>query len=197
MTMMIKTREELFDLARQGDVEALHAHLHNTQITEADEAGWTILHIAASTGNLPLLRLLLSPGDHTAAPFPTANLGTTQGTTPLHYAASKGHLESTLFLLSLPQVQLAADAHGATAMHRSAAANRPQILAELLAVFPRDVDRRDADGNTALHVAVQEAAVRCVRVLVEAGARKDMINADGKLARDYVVRGNDDLLGIL
>lgn len=185
--------DELFEFARQGDVENLSIQVNNQNslLTTADEAGWTLLHIAASIGNLPLLQVLLPL-------FPTVNLKTLQGATPLHYAASKGHLQAVQLILSQPQVQLLRDRQGWTAMHRACALGHLDILAELTAAFPRDLELADQEGNTLLHIAVQEQRLACAKLLLELGANIDVVNTEGKRPIDFVpLQGQEELKALL
>lgn len=43
------------------------------------------------------------------------------------------------------------------------------------------------NGDNALHVSSSSGHVECMRILLEAGINKDIIQRDGKTAMDYAV----------
>ncbi len=78
-----------------GHREVVSALLERgARVDTKDDAGWSPIMTAASSGNLELLRLLWPLG---AADKTTAT--TSNGSTALVYAASKGHLPVVEFLL--------------------------------------------------------------------------------------------------
>lgn len=73
-------------------------------------------------------------------------------------------------------------------------ADAPSQLEEVLEdVLPGcSVNLRDADGRTALHIAAQRGAADAVRVLLEAGAERDVIDARGSTPLHEAARGWHD-----
>ncbi|CAN6469655.1 unnamed protein product [Victoria cruziana] len=71
---------------------------------------------------------------------------------------------------------------GWTAVHFAAVWNQADVLSKLLngAVNDVDVDARDSEGRTALHIASSRGHVESVRLLLQAGARKDAQSNDGR-----------------
>jgi len=102
---------------------------------------------AAKLGDLAKIKGLLA----TDAGLVHAN--DTDGSTPLHCAAWKGHLETVAFLLS---AGADVDAHnsnehwGTTPLHAAAHANQAGI-AKLLIEHGADVNAKDMSGKTPLH----------------------------------------------
>jgi ankyrin repeat protein len=77
--------------------------------------------------------------------------------------------------------------YGQTALHRAAALGHVSIIKALIEVSPARlrtnfVDAKDNEGNTALHMAVQDRHEECVAALLDAGALRDIKNDDGQAA---------------
>jgi len=80
---------------------------------------------------------------------------------------------------------------GSTPLHAAAMYNRPQILGYLLDECGADIDEPGEQGFTALHIAAKFNYPPLVRMLLQRGARTDMITKDEKTARDFA-GGKDD-----
>lgn len=120
---------------------------------------------AAKTGNLARLRALLESDQS------LLGVRDTDGSTALHCATWKGHLELVAFLL-----HAGADVHlhnrnehwGTTPLHAAAHANQAAI-AELLIEAGADVNARDLDGKTPLHHTTFHKAHAAAKILVKYG----------------------------
>lgn len=109
------------------------------------------------------------------------------GNGPLHYASSKGHVEVVRMLIEAGANVMLENRYGQTALHRASTAGHAGIARELIEACPARlranfVDGGDREGDTALHVAVQDGREDVVSVLLEAGARRDLKNAAGATA---------------
>eukprot|EP00908_Phaeocystis_cordata_P000628 Transcript_10691.p2 GENE.Transcript_10691~~Transcript_10691.p2 ORF type:complete len:231 (-),score=28.32 Transcript_10691:492-1184(-) len=93
---------------------------------EADEAGVTLLHIAARAGRRRLVEELLERGANQAA------RDGLHGRSALHYAAAAGHAAVIETLLRRGADATAADATGATALHLAAQAGEERAVRALL-----------------------------------------------------------------
>ncbi|XP_047325498.1 protein VAPYRIN-like [Impatiens glandulifera] len=72
---------------------------------------------------------------------------------------------------------------GWTALHVAAAFDRTEEIANLVSGWNRDeLDCRDKDGRTALHLAASKGNESCVRLLVSAGADVNARSKDGRTA---------------
>jgi 26S proteasome non-ATPase regulatory subunit 10 len=189
--------QKLHQAVRESNVDEAQSILRaNPRLAgEQDEAGWSAVHIAASIGCLPMVRLLLQPPDGSLSSA-LVNSQTKGGQTALHYASSRGHLEVTNLLLSQPGIKDLQDRQGWTPLHRASALGHADIITSLIAAFPSDIDLIDAEGNTALHVAVQEQHPSAIKAILEAGAAKTKRNQEDKLPVDYAMN-NPELLALL
>ena len=77
--------------------------------TRTSGHGWSLLHMAASGGNPKMAELLISKDANVDAQ-------TTDGKTPLHYAAGKGHLEVVRVLVA-HEADLSAECEGKTVLN--------------------------------------------------------------------------------
>jgi len=134
--------------------------------------GWSPIMTAASSGKLEILRLLWPHG----APN-QANAKTSNGSTPLVYAASKGHLPVVEFLIEQKANVNAEDKHHNTALLRGA--RYPDVVKSLLA-HKASVDHVNDVGDSALHLAAEENNEQSCRALLAAGADPVLKNSDGK-----------------
>jgi ankyrin repeat protein len=96
----------------------------------------------------------------------------TDGSTPLHYAAWKGHPEVARLLLERgAEVSLQNDnGHwGGTPLHAAAHANQ-RAIAELLIAHGADVNCRSSNGRTPLEETAIHNATAVARLLKQHGA---------------------------
>lgn len=149
----------------------------------ADDAGWTVLHLAASIGDAEAASLVLGQAGAAAL----LNARNEQGSTPLHYAASRGHQAAVRVLLEAGADALAVNRYGQTALHRAAACGHAAVIRLLVESVPERrrpglVDAGDAEGNTAAHMAAQDGHAAAREALAALGARADLQNKAGAVA---------------
>lgn len=141
-------------------------------IDDTDDAGWTLLHIAASTGNLEILSLL--------TPFqPDVSATTNAGQTALHYAVSKGHMDVARLLVgdlkASPRIK---DSQGQTPLHRAAAVDSLPLV-KMLIEAKAPLNTTDRTGFTPLHHAMAEGHGDVAVALIEAGADLEIKDSEG------------------
>ncbi len=129
----------------------------------------TPLHIAAASGNLAIVRLLVANGADVHARSP-------DGSTPLHRAAYTEHIEVVRFLVEQGSDVNARDRIGDTPLHNAAHMGFRDIV-ELLVARGADVERENTTkGYTPLHDAVSADSLPTTLFLMESGA--DVNGAD-------------------
>jgi uncharacterized protein len=108
------------------------------------------------------------------------------GRTALMIAALQGNAAVAEALIDAGARVDAADGRGTTALMEAARAGSQPVL-ELVAARDAAVDAVDAMGRTALIIAAQsrQAGEATIRVLLAAGASRDVRTADGKRAVDF------------
>lgn len=70
---------------------------------------------------------------------------------------------------------------GVTPLHVAGNEGHVSVIQALLAAPKIDVDRRESmEDRTALHLAAKAGQLRCVELLLAAGARPDLVDRDGE-----------------
>jgi ankyrin repeat protein len=116
---------------------------------------------AAKSGNTERVRTLL------ATDADLVNARDTDGSTPLHCAAWKGHPEVVALLLKAGANVNAQNSNGhwgTTALHAAAHANQAAV-AQLLIEHGADVNARDLSGKTPMHHTTFHKAKAVARLL--------------------------------
>ncbi len=129
------------------------------------EPGKAIIKAAKSGDLVQVKRLLAADGT-------LVDARDTDGSTPLHCAAWKGHQKIVAFLLKAgadPNAQNANGHWGTTPLHAAAHANEAAI-AELLIQHGADVNAHDLNGKTPLHHTTFHKAKAAARLLQKYGA---------------------------
>lgn len=108
------------------------------------------------------IRVLMEANPELAMTFDSSN------TTPLHTAASQGHVEVVKFLLERGSSNLVsiAKSNSKTALHSAARNGHVEILKAILSKEPGIATRIDRKGQTALHMAVKGQNIEVVLELI-------------------------------
>eukprot|EP00435_Cladocopium_sp_Y103_P050843 s385_g15.t1 len=131
--------------------------------------GFTPLHVAVQRTHLEIARLLLDAGaDKNSATV----LGSTLGSTLLHYAAQRGNLKMRQSLLDFE------GADGCTPLHLAAMGGSLE-MAQLLLDAGAEKNSATKDGFTPLHFAVLRAHLEVARLFLDVGAEKNSESVDG------------------
>lgn len=134
-------------------------------------SGDTPLCIAASTGQLDVMRLLLDRG---ADPDGAA----ADGRTPLYDAALNGQAEAIKLLLSRGAAVDGVAISGSAPLHAAALRGHTAAV-KILLDSGATVNKAAADGITALHCAAFQEYLDIVQLLSDRGAMIDLAAADG------------------
>ena len=134
-------------------ITILLSHMQGIDLdTLVDEAGWTPVHIAASVGNLQILKQFVE-----RVPRPDLDLQTKQGVTALHLAVRKRHMELVKYLLLDEHVSTRIrDSKGQIALHRAAAVGSLKLVELLCREGKSPVNWKDKKGWTPLFHALAE-----------------------------------------
>nr|VFK33572.1 MAG: Acetolactate synthase large subunit [Candidatus Kentron sp. MB]VFK76696.1 MAG: Acetolactate synthase large subunit [Candidatus Kentron sp. MB] len=119
--------------------------------------------------------------------------------TPLLVAARDGHTEIVKLLLEYgADVNAVENTFGAVPLHKATYNGRVEITRILASQPGINLDFQGAsNGYTPLHDALWHGFDECARVLVEAGARLDLLAYDGKLPIDIAIDSFGDQHPIL
>ncbi|KAF8032344.1 hypothetical protein BT93_D1306 [Corymbia citriodora subsp. variegata] len=133
-------------------------------IREGDAVGWSPLHYRAYFGEVEAVQLLLQH-DNSVAYVLDKN-----GDSALHIAALEGHINVINELItSCPDAWDIINTKRQTALHASVIGGRVNVVKHILRMPNREdlINERDADGNTALHLAVLLKKIGVAFILAE------------------------------
>uniref|UniRef100_A0A6U5I3U4 Uncharacterized protein n=1 Tax=Corethron hystrix TaxID=216773 RepID=A0A6U5I3U4_9STRA len=168
---------DVFAAAKGGNLDAL------TDLIEADrkllnvqdESGWTPLHIATKEGHAPAVKYLLDTGANITVAT-TDDLGLPPLMVGLKYLEPDHEVVSLLkdavteYVKTIPHQ---------TQAHATAASGNTSRLKELLENDGDLVERKDENGWTPLHEAVNAGQMDCVKILLEYGSNINLETAHG------------------
>ncbi|VVB08735.1 unnamed protein product [Arabis nemorensis] len=156
--------------------------------------GLSPLHLAIEEGQTRLVLSLLKVDPD------LVRLRGREGTTPFHLVVKRGETDlMTEFLLACPSCIRDANVSGETALHMAVLNDRYEELEVLLGWVQRlrqsdaeslemqFLNRRDRDGNTALHIAAYQNRFKAVKLLVKCSAvNQNILNHIGLTALDVL-----------
>ncbi|KER21942.1 hypothetical protein T265_14973, partial [Opisthorchis viverrini] len=127
-------------------------------IHQVDQNKQTLLHHAASTGNLKIVKFLVANN----AQF---NEVDNRGNLPLHLAIMSEHKSAAKFLLSIGSEARLPNKNGLQPIHLAAERNDKDTLKILLKISEIDVNAEGERGASPLHYCCQRDSVDCLQLL--------------------------------
>jgi hypothetical protein len=144
-------------------------------VNACDVNGKTLLLKAVEERSLNLANRLLVRGAD-------VNISDKKGCSPLGLAACVGDVEMVKILLKYRAQCKQKNSAGYTPLWAAASSNHVEVLQVLLDHDPLSVDIQDNVLRTPLHMAIKNGHLESIRVLLEAGADKNVKNAQGDIA---------------
>ena len=165
---------------------------------EANELGWTPLHVAAQYGCKSVILLLLKAGaDVNAQPMGASGLCKKwRGESPLHCAAGVGYHAASRCLLEHGADKSLHDQSGRSPFHTAARKGNRKVI-QLFLQYGTNINERDMNGKTALHYAAKEGYKRVVQKLLEEGASADLEDDTKKTPLQYALEHNHQTVAAL
>jgi uncharacterized protein len=157
---------DLFETAAVGDAKQLAAMLaRDPAAIRSRKFGWTLLHLAAFTGNMPNLRLLLERGAEV-----NVRAESKFRNTPLQAAILTGQYDAAKLLLEHGADAMVRQAEGESPLHEAASQGRADIL-QLLLDHGAEVNARMDSGETALQFALKNKHPEAAKLLESRGGK--------------------------
>ncbi|DBA01126.1 TPA: hypothetical protein N0F65_001754 [Lagenidium giganteum] len=174
--------------AKAGDVEALqkllaqefpadredadHERSEFLQVTQ-DHNGSTALHLAASEGHCEMIRALLRDG---AGEIHLAGGRKKYAKTPLHEAATNGHLDACKLLVEYGFLVDCHTTRGRTPLMYATKGNYVDLVRYLVQNCHANVNEQNEMGVTPIYIASQDGHEQMVELLIELGADPNIYN---------------------
>ena len=156
---------ETLDVVKRGNVEEFSRRLSSDRRASlvSDERDRTALHHSAATGNLTLVKMIVSE-------TPTLDEKDKDGRTPIFFALAAAHDEVVAWLIDEGAAVDVVDSQGVTPLHVAVHTNNRHCTRLLLETGRVNANSADEKGATPLHVAAHRACTEIVELLLEAGA---------------------------
>ena len=116
-------------------------------VSAQDANGWSAVHLAASRGNVPLMRLLIEKGADVNRVCVCKGFLDARDWTPLQMAARRSRTEVVDLLLARDADHRPANSRGATALHQAVEGDTPAIVRALIDKGA-DTQAKDNEGQT-------------------------------------------------
>lgn len=174
----------MWTAAEYGDEACVRAHVKRGMDPNAVDHGYTALHLAAQHNHCRIVAFLLESGAKVDPDTPC---------TPLHRASYAGALEAARLLVEAGASLSAVDRSFGdlrTPLHKARS-----VDVALLLIDGSDLEARDKDGATPLHVAAEAGNLDVIDLLLETGAKIDAVDDRGRTpAHRAAARGQRDAL---
>lgn len=173
-----------------SDIQGVMEKHPNINLNEANEDKRTPLHLAASEGNLEIVRFLVENGAD-------VNMEDRWNSTPLHDSIQAKQIDVFNYLLSRGGKTSMTEEEKVSALN-SAARSGDLDQVRTLVKMGVDVNKGDYDNRTALHLSCDSGSEEVVEFLIENGADINAIDNFGRTpVQDAIQNKHDDLVQFL
>lgn len=165
-----------------------------------DDEGHTAFHWACSMGSLKIIEILLS---HNANIRAVNDLGQIPLVRAIMFTNNYERRTFPKVVDLLRKTIFHVDQNKQTVLHHIASTTSSRsklsstryyteiLLAKVsesqpMSVLTNFVNKQDANGDTALHIAARNGARKCVKVLLSYGASTDLVNKNGRTSQEYI-----------
>lgn len=165
---------KLNNYAFHGDIKNVRKCIkNNADLNLLDEEGYSALHWAIQEGYQEIVRLLIESG----ADLEKKNI---EGFSPLHIALLDNQTDIAIDLIN-QGISLDIDNSGYSALHVVSSKTGNSKILKRLCIEKKYLNKFDQNGEgyTPLHYAAQENKVKCINVLIEAGANVNIETKEG------------------
>ena len=169
-----KPPADIWQAAEKGDVEAIKGFLaKDNKIGDQNKNGYSILHIAARTGQTAVAEFALANGAN-------INLPSNSKKTPLHYTAQLNQLAMAKLLVEAKADLEAKDKKGRTALDLATGEAKRELANYLRGVGV--TSKSDEEAAKSIFVAAKIGALDVLKKHLEAGVDVNGKNKSGQTA---------------
>jgi len=185
-----KPPANIWEAAAKGDVEAIKGFLaKDNKIGDQNKNGYSILHIAARTGQTAVAEFALANGAN-------INLPSNSKKTPLHYTAQLNQLAMAKLLVEAKADLAAKDKKGRTALDLATGEAKRELANYLRGVGV--TSKSDEEAAKSIFVAAKIGALDVLKKHLEAGVDVNGKNKSGQTALHVAAKaGQVDAVGAL
>ena len=174
-----KPPADIWQAAEKGDVEAIKGFLaKDNKIGDQNKNGYSILHIAARTGQTAVAEFALANGAN-------INLPSNSKKTPLHYTAQLNQLAMAKLLVEAKADLAAKDKKGRTALDLATGEAKRELANYLRGVGV--TSKSDEEAAKSIFVAAEIGALDAIKKHLEAGVDVNAANNMGLTALDGAI----------
>ncbi|KAM9509717.1 ankyrin repeat and death domain-containing protein 1B isoform 6-T6 [Guaruba guarouba] len=188
---------------------------HKARLDMADQHGLTVIHLAAWTGNLDIMRKLVKAGAdqkakneegmnvlHFAAQNNSVkivdyvlqdlhlndlNKPDRRGKKPFLLASEKGHVDMINNLITLKLFTSEKDTEGNTALHLAAKNGHSEVVKILLRQWG-EINDLNENGETPFYLSVEGGHEKCAELLLEAGSDINVLTQNNSSALQVAIQ---------
>ncbi|KAG8179340.1 hypothetical protein JTE90_007613 [Oedothorax gibbosus] len=173
---------ELFDSVHKGELQRVTTYLEEGgDVNFADEYGQSLIHHAAHSGKMDLVRFLKAKG---------ANIHKEDklcGRKPIHIAAKEGHPSVISFFVDSGAGVNESDEINWTLLHYAVWRGDLETI-RFLKRYDMDINAKDARvGKTPIHIAAEHGYIDVINYLIENGANVESYDERGRTPLYYSV----------
>lgn len=175
---------ELIKTARSGEVELLAILLREgADLNGTDEKGNAALHLAVQQTQFECVTLLLRYGAN-------ADIINKDGNTPLQIAASMGDVKMADILVRFGNADVnKVGKKGTPPIHASVYRSSPKMLKYLIERGANVNSIHTSNcGKTCLHIAIENAELELIKILIESQANPQCLDYEGRSAMDLTTQ---------
>ena len=145
-------------------------------LNSRDLEGRTPLHIASASGNIQVVKYLVSQG---ASLDSGINIkGNLEGTTPLILSCMEGHINVMKYLLDLGSNVRRQAKNGLSCASWATLNNKVDVLKYILPLYPDLVQKKSFNGRQLLHLASWKGSLASAITILKNGGGRTLENED-------------------
>ncbi|XP_046585228.1 putative ankyrin repeat protein RF_0381 [Haliotis rubra] len=143
-------------------------------LSDVDDRGRNILHVACLSDNVDLVKYLISRG------IPDIESKGQDGRTPMMYVTEKGNQKVFDLLVSKGCKLSVVDDLGRNILHVACLSDNVDLVEDLFLRGIADIESRGEDGGTPVMYAAQEGSKRVIDLLVSKGCKLSVVDDLGR-----------------